>query len=195
MAPFIVCIDGLIGAGKSTLMKRLAADYKCFPEPLEEWTLLPFIYKDKARYGTAFQFQVLLSQFNQKQKFSDKDALIIVERCPWTSRNIFAPIAMDHSDETFHTYDKLFRTLAYEVDYFIYLEVDPVDAFDRIQNRSPIDRLIPLDYLRCLHDSYRNKLLSIWPNAFVVKDAPPDVVEKEVRAFLAKIAASIALDI
>lgn len=189
MSPFVVCIDGLIGAGKSTLIKRLADSYKCFPEPVEEWTLLPFLYKNLTRYGPAFQFQVLLSQFNQKQSFWNTDGLILVERCPWTSRNVFAPLILD--DETLRTYDKLYRTLGFEVDFFVYLDVDPIDAFDRIRNRSPVDSLISLDYLRSLYDSYASNLLTGRSNVFVVKDASPDAVEREVRAFLVKTAASV----
>lgn len=187
MSPFIVCIDGLIGAGKSTLIKRLADSYECFPEPVEEWTLLPFLYKDLTRYGPAFQFQVLLSQFNQKQSFSD--GLILVERCPWTSRNVFAPLILD--DETLRTYDKIYSTLSYDVDCFVYLDVDPIDAFDRIRNRSPVDSLISLDYLRSLYESYASNLLTGRSNVFVVKDALPDAVEREVRAFLVKTTASV----
>lgn len=186
MSPFIVCIDGLIGAGKSTLMKRLADSYKCFPEPVEEWTLLPFLYQNLTRYGPAFQFQVLLSQFNQKRFFSN--SLILVERCPWTSRYVFAPLLLDA--ETLCTYDKLYRTLSFDVDCFIYLDVDPIDAFHRIRNRSPVDSLISLDYLHRLHESYASNLLMGRSDVFVVNDASPDVVEREVRAFLAKITAS-----
>lgn len=189
MSPFIVCIDGLIGAGKSTLIKRLACDYKCFPEPVDEWTLLPFLYKNLTLYGPAFQFQVLLSQFNQKQSFSNEDGLVLVERCPWTSRNVFAPLTMD--GETLYTYDKLYKTLSYDVDCFIYLDVDPIDAFHRIRNRSPVDNLISLDYLRRLYDSYKFNLIAGRSNVFVVNDALPVVVEEKVRTFLVKKIASI----
>lgn len=189
MSPFIVCIDGLIGAGKSTLMERLSKDYKCFPEPVKEWSLLPFLYTDLATYGPIFQFQVLISQFIQKQSFPDDDSLILVERCPWTSRNIFAPLVLDYN--VLSTYDKFYKSLSYEVNLFIYLDVDPETAFQRIRNRSFVDNLISSYYLRRLYDSYKRNLLVGKSNVVVVNESSPDQVEKSVRAILTKTAASV----
>ncbi len=43
----IICIDGLIGAGKSTVTHRLKKNlYKCYEEPIDKWTLLPNLYND-----------------------------------------------------------------------------------------------------------------------------------------------------
>ncbi len=56
----IICIDGLIGAGKSTVTHRLKKNlYKCYEEPIDKWTLLPNLYNDMKKYATPFQFQVL----------------------------------------------------------------------------------------------------------------------------------------
>lgn len=101
----------------------------------------------------------------------------------------FAPLTMD--GETLYTYDKLYKTLSYDVDCFIYLDVDPIDAFHRIRNRSPVDNLISLDYLRRLYDSYKFNLIAGRSNVFVVNDALPVVVEEKVRTFLVKKIASI----
>ena len=189
MSPFIICIDGLIGSGKSTLIQKLSYDYKCFPEPIEEWTLLPFLYKNLTRYGPAFQFQVLLSQFNQWQSFPKDNNFIIVERCPWTSRNIFAPLILD--SDSLKTYNKMFELLSYNVNCFIYLDVDPENAFRRIHNRSSTDNLISLDYLRGLHETYRLNLLMGRSDVYVVNEGPPERVEETVRLFLTETFASI----
>lgn len=184
MAPLIVCVDGLIGTGKSTLLKRLAKDYECFPEPVEEWTLLPHLYENFSFYGQLLQFQVLISQFRQRQSFPD--GLVVVERSPWTSRNVFVPL-IEFEEDVFSAYDKLYRFLNYDVDYFIYLDVDPLEAFRRIENRSSVDSLISLEYLRRLRDSYVSNLLAGRSNVFVVDAGNPEDVEREVREILAKI--------
>lgn len=156
MSPFIVCIDGIIGAGKSSLLHALASDYACFPEPLSEWNLLSSLYDDPQVYGLPFQLQVLISQFKQRQQFPNQ--LVLVERCPWTSRHVFAPLLLDRED--LDLYDRAYRRLAYPVHHFIYLDIDPLEAFRRIRLRSPLDNRISLDYLQRLEERYTSELTS-----------------------------------
>ena len=189
MSPFIVCIDGLIGAGKSTLLKQLSKDYKCFPEPVKEWTLLPHAYKNMLVHGSALQFQILFTQFIQKESFPNDKSLILVERCPWTSRNVFVPLILN--DKLCYAYDWFYQWYHYDVNYFIYLDITPEDAFNRIYNRSEADNLITLNYLHRLYDSYKLNLLTKKSNVAIVKDGPPEQVEESVRKILTKISASI----
>lgn len=156
MSPFIICVDGIIGAGKSSLMHRLAPDYNCFPEPLSEWNLLSSLYENPKAYGLPFQLQVLISQFKQRQQFPD--SLILVERCPWTSRFVFAPLLLN--EEELAVYDQVYQRLSYKIDHFIYLDIDPLEAFRRIRHRSRIDSQISLDYLKRLYDRYASELTS-----------------------------------
>ncbi len=94
----IICIDGLIGAGKSTVTHRLKKNlYKCYEEPIDKWTLLPNLYNDMKKYATPFQFQVLFSQYDQYLSFKDCKETIIVERCPWTSKNIFTSLMIENN--------------------------------------------------------------------------------------------------
>lgn len=178
MSPFIICIDGIIGAGKSSLMDKLALDYNCFPEPLSEWNLLSSFYENPKLYGLPFQLQVLISQFKQRQQFPD--GLILVERCPWTSRYIFAPLLLN--DEELALYDQMYQRFGYKIDHFIYLDINPLEAFRRIRHRSRIDSQISLDYLKQLHDRYSSKLVS---NVTVVNAYQPlDKLESHCRKLL-----------
>ena len=162
----IVCVDGLIGAGKSTLLKRISKNYSCFPEPLSEWNLLPKLYENPKEFGLAFEIQVLISQFKQKHEFPN--TLVFVERCPWTTYHIFNPLILTEEEICF--FDLLYKRYAYKVDYFIYLDIEPSKAFERIQKRSATDQKISLDYLNKLYDQYKSKLLSL-PNVLCVIDA------------------------
>lgn len=184
MAPFIICIDGIIGAGKSSLLQRLASDYPCFPEPLSEWNLLSSLYENPKLYALPFQLQVLISQFKQRQGFPD--TVVLVERCPWTSRHVFAPLLLNPQE--FEIYDSVYQRLAYPVHHFIYLAMDPSTAFQRIQSRSRVDRRIRLDYLQQIHERYASELIS---NVTVV-DAhlPLDIIESHCRNLLTKKIAS-----
>ena len=59
-------IDGIIGAGKSTVLKLLRQNNICLEEPVADWgELLENFYEDINRYAYPFQLQVLLSQKKQ----------------------------------------------------------------------------------------------------------------------------------
>lgn len=57
-----VCLEGNIGAGKSTVTAVLAArGYAVAAEPVEAWTLLPHFYAEPHTYAFALQVQILTS--------------------------------------------------------------------------------------------------------------------------------------
>ncbi|KMQ81967.1 thymidine kinase [Lasius niger] len=147
-----ICIDGIIGVGKSTLVRKLAKDYTCFEEPVDRWTLLPYFYRDPEKYGVALQLQILLTQFDQLQIFKNINDVIIVERCPWTSKNVFGSLAIP--DKFKKVYDELYNSLAYDIDFVIYLRMDPKEAHRRIRERG--DESISYDYLVKLHEKYES---------------------------------------
>ena len=100
----------------------------------------------------------MLSQYDQYLSFKNITDPIIVERCPWTSKNVFAQMYMDNglfdraSTETYH---KLFELLSYGVDYYIYLDVEPELALERIKTRDHYgESNITLDYLKTLRKQY-----------------------------------------
>ena len=83
------------------------------------------------------------------------------------------------------TYHKFFEQLSYEVDYFIYLDVEPELALKRIKtrNRHGEDN-ITLAYLESLHEQYE-KQLNHTRNVFRVNaNSDIETVEREVRNIL-----------
>ena len=177
MVPLVVCIDGIIGAGKSTLMEKLAARYPSFPEPVSEWYMLENFYKDGKVYGLPFQLEVLLSQFRQSRRFPT-EGLVVVERCPETSFRVFAPLVLQEREDLL-IYELAWKKFNYPVDCFIYLDVDPKVAFRRIRNRSEVDATISLEYLKRLREQY---LLVDFSTPPIIVDAERSLaeVEKEV---------------
>ena len=155
MAPFIVSIDGLIGSGKSTLISGLAmAGFNVFPEPVSEWKLLEKYYENPKLYGFAFEMEVLLSQFCQRMQFPD-EGLVVVERCPESTCKVFVPM-VPLVNEDLAAFLSTYERLAYQVDCFVYLKVDPTVAHQRIQDRSDVDKKISLAYLERLYKQYDN---------------------------------------
>lgn len=165
MAPVIICIDGIPGAGKTTLLNRLSHRYSCFPEPISEWKLLPLFYENPTKYAFFFHLEILLSQFNQKLTFPDS-GVVIVERCPWTSRHIFAPLLLNENELSI--YNQIYQISKYKVHYFIFLEIEPKLALERIYKRSISDYKISLEYLEKLNNQYSKNLKMDYANVCLV---------------------------
>lgn len=186
MAPTIICIDGIPGAGKTTLLHQLSHQYPCFPEP--EWQLMDIFYKNPSKYAFPFHVEILLSKFIQSLNFPES-GIILVERCPWSSLNIFAPLLLTENElDIFH---QVYERLKYKVNYFIYLETQPKVALQRIHKRSLSDATITLDYLEQLDEKYyksfeADKMNVYFTNANKSIDSVKSDVISKIEDFLEK---------
>lgn len=179
-----ISIEGIIGTGKSSLIRNLKDVYVCYEEPVEKWTLLPYMYENVKDYGTALQFQILLSQFDQYEQFKNIKH-VIIERSPWSARNIFAPFILDQA--SMKIYDDMHKKLTYDVDFYIYLHLDPKTAFQRVQMRGRLyERNITIDYLEKLSQAYEKKL-TMTNVYYVDASLTPLEIEREVRKILKRI--------
>lgn len=87
---YIVSIDGTIGSGKSTIIESLShAEYQTRAEPVEDWSLLGDFYRDPYQYAGMFQMQVLLSYHKLYRKIFMEPNMVVIERSPETSKNVF----------------------------------------------------------------------------------------------------------
>ncbi|QMS79388.1 hypothetical protein IIV6-T1_147 [Invertebrate iridescent virus 6] len=180
----IICIDGIIGAGKSTVIHRLKKNlYKCYEEPIDKWTLLPNLYNDMKKYATPFQFQVLFSQYDQYLSFKDCKETVVVERCPWTSKNIFTSLMIENNLfdlSAIDIYNNLYERLSYQVDHFIYIKVDSEMAFERIKKRDRFaEQNISFDYLKSLENKYATSLATLSPSTVTIIDGSNTIEEVE----------------
>jgi deoxyadenosine/deoxycytidine kinase len=193
LKPTVICIDGIVGAGKSTVTRRLKDLYKCYEEPIEKWTLLPCLYNNMKEMAAPFQFQVLLSQYDQYTSFKNIHDTVIVERCPWTSKHVFTKMLMDDGffdTSAFETYDNFYSRLAYDVDHFIFLEINAQLAFDRIKQRDRFaEQNISFEYLEKLQRQYQVCLKNRDPSTVTYVDGSKcaDEVELEVRSAIEKV--------
>ena len=94
----IICVEGNIGSGKSTLVEKLKNKYSnredvCFlQEPVEQWlqikdkdgtNILEKYYKDQHTYAFSFQMMAYISRLSILKKAIEnpKYKYIITERC------------------------------------------------------------------------------------------------------------------
>jgi len=168
---YTVTIDGIIGCGKSSIINQLSDDFTCFQEPIHDWSLLQSFYDDMSTYAAPFQFQVLFSFHKLYSTFKNVKDTVIVERCPWSSKNIFTQLLVENNHiqpEEFDTYCNFYNKLAFPINLYIYLKVDTDVAYQRILNRDrAAERSLKFDYLELLNNKY-NKAIETLDNVHVV---------------------------
>lgn len=169
-------IEGNIGTGKSTFLKKLNEDLNCdiIYEPLEQWidtkdqngkNILDHFYKDTNRWCFTFQVNALITRsisINKPQESKYR----FVERSVFTDKHVFAEnsfksgnmnqIEMDLYNKYFDWIQEHFET---KPDGIIYLRADPETSYERIKKRSRDEEsIIPLDYIKQIHEKHENWL-------------------------------------
>lgn len=157
-----IAIEGVIGAGKTSLARMLAErlNASLLLEEVEENPFLPLFYEDPARY--AFQNQVffLLSRFRQQEELVQADLFrsTVVSDYLFAKDAIFAHLTLNDAETAL--YDRLAGLLASRVvrpDLVIYLQNNTDRLMQHIRLRGlDYERNIGLDYLQKLNEAYNH---------------------------------------
>ena len=159
MKPTHVAVEGPIGVGKSTLVRRLAKHYGA-REVLED-IRNPFLddfYAGKP--GAAFQCQVyfLLMRYQQQQALVQEDLFsqATVSDYLFLKDKIFAYLNLEQDE--LNVYERLFSVLVEQVarpDLVIYLQAPDETLVQRIKKRGrPSEQKISKEYLSELNKAY-----------------------------------------
>lgn len=157
--PYVVVIDGIIGAGKSTLiskcllpeMKRRGLSVTLVTEPVEKWKssgALEQFYAAPARRAYQFQTRVFHDRIKEMQKQWESNgttsAIFILERSIFTDR-IFMDMLFEAEqvDETeYRDYNELWtmwsKLMPCEPDLFIYLRPSLDATMARVAKRARV---------------------------------------------------------
>lgn len=196
----IISIDGNISSGKSTVVQRLAADHRVFPEPLDKWTFLDKFYADPRAYALPFSLQILTSfaEYEFTDDASETDIQDITERSPLTNREVFTKIHVNDgtmTDADWDTYKRYFDIIGWKPDAIVYVHV-PVDVCQRrmIKRNRACEENVSIEYLERIEKSYDTLLrFANIPYEIVDGTNDPDVVERDVRAALRRLRSPTAL--
>lgn len=157
----MVVIDGVVGVGKSSLMKILAdRGYIAFEEPVVDNPILEKFYYDRQRYSFPLQVFFLNKRFKHIKEASAITNSVL-DRSIYGDA-IFAKMLCDKGEmsvEEFELYKELLENMLEHVKapkLMIYLEISVDEAMGRIQKRGrDYEQIVERAYWQKLNDEYR----------------------------------------
>ena len=161
-----IVISGNIGVGKTTLSEIISKKFN-WELQLEEVKDNPYLddfYKSMTDWSFHLQIFFLNSRFNQIQKISESNNIVIQDRSIYEDFEVLTKTLHDSGvlmDREFNNYKRLYNTiLKYieEPDLLIYLRNLNIDKIiSNIEKRSrKFEKAIDKDYLKKLNLYYEN---------------------------------------
>ena len=156
-----IVIEGNIGAGKTSLAKRISEDFngKLILERFADNPFLPKFYKDPERYSFPLELSFLADRYNQlKRELSDRDLFksFTIADYYFMKSLIFARATL--SDDEYNLYRQIFEIIYSTLpkpDLFVYLHVDPDNLLMNIKNRGrEYEQNINRKYLESIQNGY-----------------------------------------
>lgn len=206
----IIYLEGNIGAGKSTIIKRLKFRHEddqslMLTEPVSEWPSLKLFYGDKSKYALRLQTEVMQS-FHERETLCPDRPLYIFERSLRSSYEIFAKLncTIDEMASLQHKYRQMGRRCLYPFTrvLHVYIRTSVENCINRIRERNMItteitpttndDTIIEVDieYLRKLEKLHDDIFLESADNKTIfVVDGNQDVnkLTAQILAIVEKI--------
>jgi deoxyguanosine kinase len=155
-----IAIEGVIGAGKTSLAKVLANKMHA-GTVLEEFEENPFLakfYADPKKYAFHTQMYFLMSRYRKQREIAQIDLFNsrMITDYLFVKDRIFAEVNLN--EEEFALYDKIYSILAIDVprpDLVVYLQAGPEALFKRIKQRGrTYERDIDFEYIERLSEAY-----------------------------------------
>ncbi len=157
-----IAIEGVIGAGKTSLAKMLAEKLNAnlIIEEFEKNPFLEKFYDNRKRYAFQTQMFFLFNRYKQQQLLAQEDLFsnFLVADYSFDKDQIFAYLNLEA--EELKLYENIFPLLKRDlrkVDLVVYLQSSLDRLMYNIKKRSrPIERNITRSYISQLSEAYNN---------------------------------------
>lgn len=155
-----VAVEGVIGVGKTTLVRLLARDFDAEPllEVFEENPFLSDFYSDRERYAFQTQIFFLLSRYRQQHQVIPRARVSgpLISDYTFAKDALFARLNL--SGDELSVYDRLHSALAEKIpkpDLLVYLRANLDTLMARIAARDrPYERGMARAYIDSLRLAY-----------------------------------------
>lgn len=158
--PKYVCIEGVIGVGKTSLTTLLGEylNAQMIYEQPEENPFLQDFYRDPKRFAFQTQLFFLLSRYRQQQESFQTDLFYqyTVSDYLFAKDRIFAHLNLE--DRELYLYDRVASLLERDIpkpDLVVYLQSKTDRLLENIRRRGrSYEKGISVDYIRSLNEAY-----------------------------------------
>ncbi|MFT3883984.1 MAG: deoxynucleoside kinase [Flavobacteriales bacterium] len=177
MSPWAyIAIEGLIGAGKTTLARRLAAAQgaRLVLEGFEDNPFLPRFYEDPQRYGFSVELSFLAQRFHQLKQVGELSLFhpLTIADYSIDKSLVFASVTLADDERTLFRdlYDIMYAGLP-RPDLLVYLHLSMAKVQQRIRSRGRgYEQRIQVDYLEQLQERYLDHLQQLVGQRVLVVD-------------------------
>lgn len=181
-----IAIEGVIGAGKTSLTKKLAAHFggKELLEQHDENPFLKDFYKNPKQFAFPTQLFFLLSRYRQQQEIPQGELFhsLLIADYIFAKDRIFAAITLE--DRELFLYDKIASLLEQDVprpDLVLYLQSSTERLMANIRQRNrDYEKPLEVDYLRELNEAYNQFFFNYSESPLlIINSTEIDFVHKE----------------
>jgi deoxyguanosine kinase len=159
-----IAIEGLIGAGKTTLTKRLAAAWgaRTVLEEFEDNPFLPKFYQEPQRYSFPVELSFLAQRFHQLKRVGEQSLFEPNTVADYSIGKslVFASVTLAPDEAALFRdlYHIMYESLP-RPDLLVYLHLPMPKVRERIQQRGrSYEQSIQVEYLERLQETYLDQL-------------------------------------
>jgi deoxyguanosine kinase len=171
-----IAIEGVIGAGKTSLTKILSARFHAglITEEFDDNPFLAKFYADRTKYAFQTQIYFLMARYRQQRSIAQIDLFHsrIITDYLFAKDRIFAEINL--SEEEFRLYDKIYAMLIKDIptpDLVVYLQSTPDFFYRRIKQRDrSYEREIEYEYIEELCEAYNAFFFHYYSSPLLIID-------------------------